>query len=289
VVASRQPAPISADIEAVETQDWIDALDDVIYGQGPERVRSLLADLQIRAQQAGVELPVTSITPYINTIPVDRQAPYPGDREVERRIKSLIRWNAMAMVVRANKADSSIGGHISSYASSATLYEVGFNHFFRGKDSVRGRVALEVDEVRVTIGVLAAKEVIEADFVEGRGRRVGRNVAADAGVLLVLAMHHGHGVPADQALDAALELAVAGIRNFVLHRDGVQVGRVELDWNVNAGGASALYQGAQQLGALVGTFVVHNLVEGFQPLGHFLLVLRVRLQRKLDYGVHGFM
>ena len=155
MVASRQPTPISPDIEAVETQDWIDALDDVVYGQGPERVRSLLADLQIRAQQAGVELPVTSITPYINTIPVDRQPPYPGDREVERRIKSLIRWNAMAMVVRANKADSSIGGHISTYASSATLYEVGFNHFFRGKDSVRGRDYLYIQGHRPRASTLA--------------------------------------------------------------------------------------------------------------------------------------
>ena len=161
MVANRQPAPPTPDIEAVETQDWIDALDDVIYGQGPDRVRRLLADLQIRAQQAGVELPVTSITPYLNSIPVDRQAPYPGDRELERRIKSLIRWNAMAMVVRANRQDASIGGHISTFASSATLYEVGFNHFFRGKDSDRGRDYLYI-QGHASPGIYARA------FLEGR-------------------------------------------------------------------------------------------------------------------------
>src|SRR5207244_6327826 len=85
-------------------------------------------------QRAGASLPVTSTTPYVNTIPVEREPPYPGDREIERRIKSIIRWNAMAMVVEANQKAHGIGGHISTYASAATLYEVGFNHFFRGRN-----------------------------------------------------------------------------------------------------------------------------------------------------------
>lgn len=122
----------ASEIEAFETQEWIDSLDYVLQRSGPERVKRLIQQLQFHAQQAGVELPFTANTPYINTIPVEKQPPFPGNREIERRIKSIIRWNAMAMVVRANREESGIGGHISTYASAATLYEVGFNHFFRG-------------------------------------------------------------------------------------------------------------------------------------------------------------
>src|SRR5690606_25557742 len=86
----------------------------------------------------GVALPVTSTTPYVNTIPPEHQAPFAGNRELERRIKSLIRWNAMAMVVEANQKAHGIGGHISTYASAATLFEVGFNHFFRGREHKDG-------------------------------------------------------------------------------------------------------------------------------------------------------
>ena len=128
----------SPDFEREETQDWLLSLDDVLRLRGPDRVRSLLRDLQIHAQKEGVELPVTSVTPYVNSIAAEQQPPYPGHRELERRIKSLIRWNAMAMVVRANRHDATLGGHISTYASAATLYEVGFNHFFKGPDSKGG-------------------------------------------------------------------------------------------------------------------------------------------------------
>jgi pyruvate dehydrogenase E1 component len=123
----------ASELEAVETQEWLESLDYVLETGGPERVKHLLHQLQVHAQQAGLQLPFSANTPYINTIPLDRQPPFPGSREIERRIKSMVRWNAMAMVVRANRADRDIGGHISSYASSATLYEVGFNHFFRGR------------------------------------------------------------------------------------------------------------------------------------------------------------
>ena len=120
--------------EAIETRDWVESLQDFLHLRGPERVSGLLNDLQIQAQRGGVTLPCTSQTPYINTIPPGKTPPYPGSREIERRIKSYVRWNAMAMVVRANLQSEGIGGHISTYASAATLYEVGFNHFFRGKD-----------------------------------------------------------------------------------------------------------------------------------------------------------
>ena len=96
-------------------------------------MQRLLTRLQMYAHENGVRLPFSAKTPYINTIPTSEEPPYPGNREVERRIKSMIRWNALAMVVRANRLDGSIGGHISTYASAATLYEVGFNHFFRAR------------------------------------------------------------------------------------------------------------------------------------------------------------
>jgi pyruvate dehydrogenase E1 component len=123
----------ASELEAMEIQEWLDSLDYVLKRGGPERVRRLLRQLQIHAQEFGVTLPFTANTPYINTIPADKQPPFPGSREVERRIKSIIRWNAMAMVVRANRLESGIGGHISTYASAATLYEIGFNHFFRAR------------------------------------------------------------------------------------------------------------------------------------------------------------
>ena len=120
--------------EQLETREWLDSLDYVLQAEGPDRARQLLRKLQIRAEEFGVNLPYSANTPYINTIPADQEPPFPGSREIERRIKSLVRWNALAMVVRANRLAPGIGGHISTYASSATLYEVGFNHFFRGKD-----------------------------------------------------------------------------------------------------------------------------------------------------------
>ncbi|MGE0760263.1 MAG: pyruvate dehydrogenase (acetyl-transferring), homodimeric type, partial [Pirellulaceae bacterium] len=121
------------DIDPSETQEWIDSLDYVLSTKGSDRVRYLLSVLEQKARREGVELPSPQNTEYINTIPADKQPRYPGNRELERRIKSIIRWNAMAMVVRANKQFEGIGGHISTFASSATLYEVGFHHFFRGR------------------------------------------------------------------------------------------------------------------------------------------------------------
>ncbi|MDZ8119962.1 pyruvate dehydrogenase (acetyl-transferring), homodimeric type [Pontiella agarivorans] len=122
-----------------DKQDWLDALHEMLENEGADRVKDILHDLQVEAHRKGVRLPFSANTPYINTIPMDEQPAYPGDREMERRIKSLIRWNAMAMVVRANREEDGIGGHISSYQSIAAMYEVGFNHFFRGRtDSFPG-------------------------------------------------------------------------------------------------------------------------------------------------------
>ncbi|MGE0042854.1 MAG: pyruvate dehydrogenase (acetyl-transferring), homodimeric type [Vicinamibacterales bacterium] len=132
----RNSAPTDpAELEALETREWLESLDYVLQHGGAARVGHLLRQLGIHAQNAGVKLPFTANTPYINTIHVSDQAPYPGSREIERRIKSLVRWNAMAMVVRGNRIEDGIGGHISTFASSATLYEVAYNHFFRGREN----------------------------------------------------------------------------------------------------------------------------------------------------------
>jgi len=128
----------NGDSDVAETREWLDALSGVLQTQGTARASYLLTQLKHQAFHSGVPIPFSANTPYVNTIPRDRQASFPGSREIERRIKSLVRWNAMAMVVRANKATPGIGGHISTFASAATLYEIGFNHFFRGPDAPGG-------------------------------------------------------------------------------------------------------------------------------------------------------
>jgi pyruvate dehydrogenase E1 component len=121
-------------VEVLETREWLDSLDYVLSQGGPERAGRLLQQLSLHARRAaGVNLPFTATTPYQNTIPARQQPPFPGSQEMERRIKSLVRWNALAMVVRANKIESGIGGHISTFASAATLYEVAFNHFLQAR------------------------------------------------------------------------------------------------------------------------------------------------------------
>src|SRR5512146_1649066 len=121
--------------EVLETREWLDSLDWVLSkGGGSERAGRLLQQLSLHARrEAGVNLPFSATTPYQNTIPSKQQPPFPGSQEMERRIKSLVRWNALAMVMRANKMSEGIGGHISTYASAATLYEVAFNHFLRAQ------------------------------------------------------------------------------------------------------------------------------------------------------------
>ena len=123
------------DLDPAETQEWIDSFDAVLAAQGQVRARYVMARLLERAGELGIGLPPTTSTPYINTIPPEQQPFFPGDEQTERRIRAFVRWNATAMVIRANKSAAGIGGHLSTFASSASLYEVGFNHFFKGKDS----------------------------------------------------------------------------------------------------------------------------------------------------------
>ncbi len=126
-------APVAADTDPTETSEWLESFDAVLNGAGEDRVQFIIERLQSHAYRRGVKLPFSANTPYVNSIPLNEQPKYPGDLEIEAKIRNLLRWNAMAMVVRANKHSPGIGGHISTYASAASLYEVGFNHFFHGK------------------------------------------------------------------------------------------------------------------------------------------------------------
>ena len=126
------------DIDPLETTEWLESIDSVLTTQGPERAHFLLNRMIDFARRSGAYLPYSPNTAYLNTISPGRQPEYPGDRSLERRIEAILRWNAMAMVVRANKVSTEYGGHISSYASSATLYEMGFNHFWRGPTEEHG-------------------------------------------------------------------------------------------------------------------------------------------------------
>ena len=144
-----------------EVQEWVESFDQVVREEGQESAITLLDRLRGHAQSRGIALPFTANTPYLNTISSEKQAIFPGDQEIERRIKSLVRWNALAMVVRANRVDHSIGGHISTYASAATLFEVGFNHFFRGRTD-------EFEGDTVYLQGHASPGVYARAFLEGR-------------------------------------------------------------------------------------------------------------------------
>jgi pyruvate dehydrogenase E1 component len=141
-MASARPLPLfplrGDDVDPEETQEWLESIDSVLRVHGAERAHFLLECMIDHARRSGAYLPYSPNTAYLNTIPVGQQPPYPGDRALERRIEAYIRWNALAMVVHANRKSSEYGGHIASYASSATLYEVGFNHFWRAPTAEHG-------------------------------------------------------------------------------------------------------------------------------------------------------
>ncbi len=148
------------DVDSAETDEWLAAFDDVVRVHGRNRARYLLMRVLERARQSQVDFPVPVSTPYVNTIPSDAEPEFPGDEWLERRIRAFIRWNAAVMVVRANIRSDAIGGHLATYASSAALYEVGFNHFFRGKDRGPGD--------QVYFQGHASPGIYARAFVEGR-------------------------------------------------------------------------------------------------------------------------
>ncbi len=160
-MADTLPADAGRQLDDIEVSEWLESLEYVLDSAGPERALELLARLEEHAKKLGVEIPFSANTPYLNTIPADEDAEYPGDLGLERRIRNLIRWNAMAMVVRANKHSDGIGGHISTYASAATLYEVGMNHFFRGEGA-------GVDADMVYFQGHASPGIYARSYLEGR-------------------------------------------------------------------------------------------------------------------------
>jgi pyruvate dehydrogenase E1 component len=153
--------PITVDQDPTETQEWLEAYESVLKQEGAERAAYLLNKLVARASQEGARLPVAMTTPYRNTIPLQSEARMPGDLFMERRIRSLIRWNALAMVMRANKSGDDLGGHIATYQSAATLYEVGFNYFWKGPDHPEGQDLLYI-QGHASPGIYARS------FLEGR-------------------------------------------------------------------------------------------------------------------------
>ncbi|MGH2483841.1 MAG: pyruvate dehydrogenase (acetyl-transferring), homodimeric type, partial [Candidatus Limnocylindria bacterium] len=148
------------DQDPVETEEWLESLDSVVERAGPERARFILYRLLKRARQLQVGLPPLTQTRYVNTISPEQEPPVPGDEAMELRIRRMIRWNALAMVLRANTRFEGIGGHLSTYASAASLYEVGFNHFFRGWDDGPGDL--------VYFQGHAAPGIYARAFLEGR-------------------------------------------------------------------------------------------------------------------------
>ena len=127
-----------SDQDHEETSEWIEAFDALVESQGTERAQFIIRRLLQRAGAKSIQVPTVTTTDYVNTIPVDQEPEFPGDEEIERRYRALLRWNAAVMVHRAQRPEIGVGGHISSYAGVATLYEVGLNHFFRGQDHPGG-------------------------------------------------------------------------------------------------------------------------------------------------------
>ena len=121
------------DIDPQETEEWIESVDSMISTRGVQRTDYVLSQVVDYAREQGIELPTSITTDYVNTIDTDQEPSFPGDENIERKVRLIIRWNAVAMVDRANHRFDGLGGHLSTYASAASLYEVGFNHFFKGK------------------------------------------------------------------------------------------------------------------------------------------------------------
>jgi pyruvate dehydrogenase E1 component len=137
-MAAVTPIPMHTDADAQETQEWLDALSAIIQQEGPERAHYLIEKQIELARAAGINVPYSANTAYVNTIPPDKEVRSPGDHVLENRIRAFVRWNALAMVLRANQGESNLGGHIASFASAATLYDVGFNHFWRAPTENHG-------------------------------------------------------------------------------------------------------------------------------------------------------
>src|SRR4029078_1972121 len=164
------------DTDPVETQEWLDSLDAIIDFHGKTRAPYLLRRLLQRGGESQGSFPATVSTPYLNTIPREQEPWFPGDEHIERRIRAYIRWNAAVMVIRANRLAEGIGGHLATFASSASLYEIGFNHFFRGKDDGQAGDHIYF-QGHATPGIYARAFLearLEADDLDHFRREIGR-------------------------------------------------------------------------------------------------------------------
>ena len=162
------------DIDPVETQEWLESIDSVLRAQGPERAHFLLEKLVDFTRRSGAYLPFKPNTAYLNTISKAQQPDYPGDRSLERRNEAFIRWNALAMVVHANRSNAEYGGHIATYASAATLYEVGFNHFWRARSTAHPGDMIYI-QGHSSPGIYA-RAYLEGRFDEGQLQRFRQEV-----------------------------------------------------------------------------------------------------------------
>ena len=188
------------DVDPAETEDWIASFDSLVDDEGADRARFVMYKLLKRARQQHIGLPPLTQTRYINTISPEQEPYFPGDEAIERRIRRLVRWNAVAMVLRANTASPGIGGHLSTYASSASLYEVAFNWFFRGKDEnagdqifYQGHAAPGMYARAFLEGRLSAAQLdhFRREVPTGRGPLVVSASAPDARLLGVSDRQHG--------------------------------------------------------------------------------------------------
>jgi len=155
------------DHDPIETQEWIDSLESVLEAEGVERAHYLLESMIEKARRSGAHLPYDATTAYLNTIPAGQEPTMPGDQTIETKIRHAIRWNAMMMVLRGSKKDLELGGHISSFASSAMLYDVGFNHFFRAPNDKDGGDYLFV-QGHVSPGIYSC--IHRRSFISGTAR-----------------------------------------------------------------------------------------------------------------------
>jgi len=200
--AGRLPIDLqSADTDPQETHEWLDALDAVIAAGGGERATYLLQRLVSHARRRRVRLPTVANTPYVNTISLAEQAPFPGNLELEARVSALVRWNALAMVVRANRESAELGGHIASYASAADLFEVGFNHFFRAAPEVDGGAAASEGKSNNSAAVSGA---ISEDTTDTTASSSAANPSAARGDLVYFQPHSAPGVYARAFLEGRL-------------------------------------------------------------------------------------
>ncbi|HVI93237.1 MAG TPA: pyruvate dehydrogenase (acetyl-transferring), homodimeric type, partial [Anaeromyxobacter sp.] len=165
------------DVDPQETREWLDALEALLEREGPDRAHFLIEELIGRARRAGAYVPFSATTDYVNTIPVEQQPHFPGDFALEQRIRHYVRWNAMAMVVRANK-HTNVGGHIASFASAATLYDVGYNHFWRAWNEdragdlvfIQGHSSPGVYARAYLLGLLSEEQLVNfRQEVDGKG------------------------------------------------------------------------------------------------------------------------